>query len=97
MQLGGRQVRGEIVVGLVAGVILGYVAWLASISLADAVTTVSRWSVIVLILSVVLGSCAVTWGRRLRRRHNYPWAVFAFALPVLPVLLTLAVLTDLYL
>ena len=84
-------------VGLVAGAILGYIAWLAAISLADAVTTVSRWSVIVLILSVVLGSCAVTWGRRLRRRHNYPWAVFAFALPVLPVLLTLAVLIDLYL
>ena len=36
-------------------------------------------------------------GRRLRRRHNYPWAAFAFALPVLPVLLTLAVLTDIYL
>jgi uncharacterized membrane protein len=97
MQLGGSRSRGETVVGVVAGAILGYIGWLAAISIADAITTVSRWSVIVLILSVLLGCCAVVWGRWLRRQRNHPWAAFAFALPVLPVVLTLGVLTDTYL
>jgi hypothetical protein len=40
---------------------------------------------------------AVLWGQRLRRRQNVTLASFAFALPVLPVLLSLAVLVRMYL
>lgn len=90
-------IRGETVVGVVVGVILGYIVWLAAISIGDAITTVSRWSLIVMIFSVVLASCAVAWGWRLRRRQNYPLAAFAFAVPVLPVVLALVVLADTYL
>jgi heme O synthase-like polyprenyltransferase len=97
MQLGRRGSRSETVVGVLAGAILGYIGWLATVSIADAIATVSGWSVILLILWVVLGGCAVLWGRRLRRRQNHPWAAFAFALPVLPVVLSLSVLTDTYL
>ena len=39
---------------------------------------------------------AVLWGQRLRRRGNFALASFAFALPVLPVLLSLGVLADSY-
>jgi hypothetical protein len=46
---------------------------------------------------VVLGLCAAVWGVRQRRRANQTWAAFAFALPVLPVILTLAILADVYL
>ena len=79
------------------GVLVGYVIWLAAISIGEALTTVSLWGVVVLILSAVFAAGAVLWGRRLRRRRNYTLASFAFALPVLPVLLSLAVLVRSYL
>ena len=90
-------IRRDTVLGVVVGVILGYIGWLAAISIADDFMTVSVWSVIVLILSVLLSGLAVAWGLRLRRRRNYAWAAFAFGLPVLPVVLTLGLLTDTYL
>jgi hypothetical protein len=51
----------------------------------------------VLIVSVASAIAAVLWGQRLRRRQNVTLASFAFALPVLPVLLSLAVLVRMYL
>jgi hypothetical protein len=45
-------------------------------------------------LSGVLTVCAVVWGWWLRRRGQRLWATFAFCLPILPVVLTLAVLAD---
>jgi hypothetical protein len=89
--------RGETVMGVVGGVIIGYVMWLIAISIGDAVTTVSLWSLIVLILSALFAAWAVLWGRRLQRRRNYALAGFAFALPVLPVVLSLSVLARSYL
>jgi hypothetical protein len=89
--------RRETLLGVGGGVIAGYIGWLVAISIGDATTTVSRWSLIVLVLSGVLAICAGMWGWRLRRKHNYPWAAFAFTLPILPVVLTLGVLTDTYL
>ncbi|CNK07343.1 Conserved membrane protein of uncharacterised function [Mycobacterium tuberculosis] len=56
----------------------------------------SQWSLLVLLGSVVLAACAGAWGWSLRRRGRAVAAAFAFSLPVLPVLLTLAVLTNLY-
>jgi len=85
------------VVGAIAGVAAGYVLWLVAFSVADDNAAVGRWAPTVLILSVVLAIGALLWGSVLRRRRNYLWAAFAVGLPVLPVVLTLAVLADVYL
>ncbi|MBO0880850.1 MAG: hypothetical protein J2P17_11025 [Mycobacterium sp.] len=89
--------RGETIMGVVGGVIIGYIMWLVAISIGDAITTVSLWSVIVLIVSVAFAVWVVLWGRRLRQRRKYTLAAFAFALPVLPVVLSLGVLLRSYL
>jgi hypothetical protein len=82
------------VVGAIGGVATGYVLWLVAYSIGDAITTVGQWSPIVLILSGLLTVSAAVWGWRLRRRGERVWAAFAFGLPVLPVVLSLAVLVD---
>jgi lipopolysaccharide export LptBFGC system permease protein LptF len=86
----------ETIVGAIGGVAIGYVLWLMAISIGDNATA-GKWGPLVLVLSVVLGICAGAWGWWLRRRGTYRWAAFAFGLPVLPVVLTLAVLADIYL
>ena len=86
----------DTVVSAIGGVIIGYVLWLIAISIGNDVTTVSQWSLIVLLGSTVLAVCAGVWGRRMRRRGQRLGAAFAFGLPILPVVLTLAVLTNLY-
>ncbi|GFG73425.1 hypothetical protein MBOT_07900 [Mycobacterium botniense] len=90
-------IRGETVLGVLGGVLIGYMGWLVAISVGEAMTTVSTWSWAVLAWSAVLAICAGAWGWWLRRRRSYPWAAFTFALPVLPVLLTVGVLADTYL
>ncbi|OSC42760.1 hypothetical protein B8W66_03615 [Mycobacterium decipiens] len=82
--------------GSVGGVVTGYVLWLVAISIGDDLTTVSRWSLMVLMLSIVLATCAAAGGWWLRWRGKKLWAAFAFGLPILPVVLTLAVLADIY-
>lgn len=91
---------------IVGGLIIGYVGWLVAISIGAALTTVSLWSPIVLVLSVLLAIWAARWVRRLCERvhrpwptlvANYPWAAFVFALPIPAVVLTLAVLSVTYL
>ena len=89
--------RSDTVVGAIGGVAAGYVLWLVAISIGDDTTTVSRWSLIVLIGSGLLAVCAGVWGWWLLRRGKRLWAAFAFGLPILPVVLTLAVLADIYL
>jgi hypothetical protein len=86
----------ETLVGAIGGVAIGYVLWLVAISVGGNATA-GQWGPLVLLMSVVLGICAVVWGWWLRRRGNQLWAAFAFGLPVLPVVLTLAVLADIYL
>jgi uncharacterized iron-regulated membrane protein len=86
----------ETIAGIVGGLAAGYVLWLLAISIGDDVTTVSVWSLVVLLLSIVLAAVAGLWGWWQRHRVRQAWAAFAFALPVLPVVLTLAVLVDLY-
>jgi hypothetical protein len=46
--------------------------------------------------SIVLAVCAGVWGWWLRRRGKHLGAAFALGLPILPVVLTLAVLTNIY-
>jgi hypothetical protein len=87
---------GETVVSAIGGMVIGYVLWLIAISIGNDITTVSQWSLIVLLGSIVLAVCAGVWGWWMRRRGQHLGAAFAFGLPILPVLLTLAVLTNIY-
>ncbi|HEY9303789.1 MAG TPA: hypothetical protein VIO95_05820, partial [Mycobacterium sp.] len=84
--------RAESIWAAIGGVLAGYLLWLVAISIGDAITTVSLWSLIVLLVSAAFALWAVLRGQRLRRAQNYPLAWFVFALPVLPVLLSLGVL-----
>jgi drug/metabolite transporter (DMT)-like permease len=84
------------VVGVIGGVAAGYVLWLLAFSIADDNAAVGQWAPTVLLLSVVLAIGAVLWAALLRRRGKYLWSAFGFGLPVLPVVLTLAVLADVY-
>ena len=86
----------ETVVGAIGGLVIGYILWLIAVSIGVTNTTVSVWSLIILVFAVVGGACAWALGWRLYRRRTYPWAAFAFGLPILPVILTLAVLTVAY-
>ena len=87
--------RGTLV-GAIGGLAAGYVLWLVAYSIGDYTTTVAQWSPIVLALSGVLAVGAGVWGWWLRRGGKRLWAAFAFGLPILPVVLTLAVLADIY-
>jgi hypothetical protein len=89
-------IRSETIIGAIGGAATGYVLWLVAISIAGDNATVGRWGPLVLLLSVLLGVGAAIWGWLLRRRRKYLWAAFAFDLPILPVVLTLAVLADVY-
>ncbi|MEE6135458.1 hypothetical protein SKC41_03830 [Mycobacterium sp. 050128] len=89
-------IRGETILGALAGAATGYVLWLVAISLVGDNATAGHWGPLVLLGSVLLGVFGAIWGFVLRRRRKYLWAAFAFDLPILPVLLTLAVLADVY-
>lgn len=91
-----RSVAPSTVAGALGGVATGYVVWLLGISTGDNATA-GQWGPLVLLASVVLGICAAAWGAWQRRRGNRVRAAFAFGLPVLPVVLTLAILADVYL
>ncbi|BAX90846.1 hypothetical protein [Mycobacterium shigaense] len=89
-------IRGDTIVGAIGGVVVGYVLWLIAISVAGDNATAGRWAPVVLVASAVLALVAGVWGWRLGRRGRYPWAALAFGLPTLPVILTLAVLANIY-
>jgi len=84
------------IVGAVAGLVAGYVLWLTAIWIGDDLTTVRQWSLAVLLLSGALAFGAVLVGLLMRWRRKYFGAAFAFGLPILPVLLALAVLVNIY-
>jgi hypothetical protein len=90
-------IRGDTVVGAIGGLATGYVLWLVAISVAGDNATAGQWGPPVLLLSALLAIGAAVWGWRMRRRAKYLWTAFAFGLPILPVVLTLAVLADVYL
>ena len=63
----------------------------------DATATVSTWVLVVAAVSFVLGAIVVALGWRAYRRKSDVWAAFLWALPVSPVLFSLAVLGVTYL
>ena len=89
-------IRSDTVVGVIGGAAAGYVLWLLAFSIADDNAAVGEWAPTVLLLSVVLAIGAAVWAALLRRRRMYAWSGFGFGLPILPVVLTLAVLADVY-
>lgn len=50
----------QIIMGAIGGVVTGYILWLAAISVGDGLTTVSQWSRVVLLLSVLLAELQPT-------------------------------------
>ncbi len=96
-ELTSQNSRGPMVVGVLAGLTVGYLGWLTAVSVGEAVTTVSQWSVVILLTSVALAVLAALCGWRLRHRRSYPLAAFAFALPLLPVALAVSVISYAYL
>ncbi|MEE6175572.1 hypothetical protein [Mycobacterium sp. 050134] len=89
-------IRSDTAVGAIAGAAAGYVLWLVAFSIADDNAAVGHWAPTVLLGSVVLAVGALLWGSLQRRRRKYLWSAFGFGLPVLPLVLTLAVLADVY-
>ncbi len=89
--------RSDVVLGAVGGLAAGYVLWLAAFSIADDNAAVGHWAPTVLLLSLALAVCATMWASLLRRRRKYAWSGFGFGLSAPPLLLTLAVLANVYL
>ncbi len=87
----------ETIVGGIGGVVIGYILWLVGVSIGVTTATTATWSVVILIISLLAG--VITWiaGWRLRRRRVHPWAAFLFGLPILPVVLSLCVITVAFL
>jgi small-conductance mechanosensitive channel len=92
-----RNVRAEKVWAVIGGLIVGYIGWLVAISIGADFATVSLWSLVVMVLSLLLGLGAVLRGQRLRQQGHGTLAAFVFALPIPAVLMTLAVLGYTYL
>lgn len=91
-----RTVTPQTIAGALGGLATGYVVWLLGISTGDNATA-GQWGPLVLLASVLLGIAAAIWGTWQFRRGKQARAAFAFGLPVLPVVLTLAILADVYL
>jgi hypothetical protein len=89
-----RTLTKEDVVGAISGLVVGYLLWLLAVTVGEDLAAVSTWSLILLPGAIVLALAAGVWGLVQRRRRRHPWAVFAFALPIAPLVLTLAVLAD---
>ena len=84
----------------IGGLVVGHILWLAGISIAIASTDVPTWVLVVAAVSFVVGVAAAVLGWRQWNRKTpkaEAWAVFLWALPLTPVLLSLVVLGVTYL
>ena len=85
------------VVAAIGGLVIGHILWLLAITVAINTSDVSFW---VLIVSAVIIAVAIgigLMGLRAYRRKDRVWTAFLWALPVAPVLMTVAVLGVTYL
>ncbi|CDO09462.1 hypothetical protein C1S82_09690 [Mycolicibacterium cosmeticum] len=85
------------VVAAIGGLVIGHILWLLAITLAINTSDVSFW---VLIVSAVIIALAIVvgWlGWRSYQRKDQVWTAFLWALPIAPVLMTIAVLGVTYL
>ena len=83
--------RAAIWVAGIGGLVVGHILWLAGISVAAATATISSW--VLVVAAAVLGWRQ--WNRKTPKAEA--WAVFLWALPLTPVLLSLVVLGVTYL
>ncbi|MBX7454699.1 hypothetical protein GR927_42530 [Mycolicibacterium sp. 3033] len=84
----------------IGGLVIGHMLWLAGISAAIASTDVPTWVLVVAAVSflVAIVSGYLGWRQwRKKSRKAEAWAVFCWALPLSPVLFSLAVLGVTYL
>jgi cytochrome bd-type quinol oxidase subunit 2 len=81
----------------IGGLVVGHILWLAGISIAFATRSVSSWVLVVAAVSFVAGAVAAYIGWRSYQRKSDIWAAFLCALPISPVLLSVAVLGVTYL
>ena len=79
---------------------VGHILWLAGISAATSSSNVTTWVLVVAGVSLVAGVASALLGRRKLQRKDRTseiWAAFLLALPISPVLLSIAVLGVTYL
>ncbi|TRW82820.1 hypothetical protein FK535_12760 [Mycolicibacterium sp. 018/SC-01/001] len=84
----------------IGGLVIGHMLWLAGISAAIASSDVPTWVLVVAGVSFLVGivSGYLGWRQwRQKSRTAEAWAVFCWALPVSPVLFSVAVLGVTYL
>jgi hypothetical protein len=89
-------IRSDTVLGAIGGVATGYVLWLVAFSIVDDNATAGQWAPRVLIVSGAVAIVALLCGLLLRWRRKYLWSAFGFGLPILPLVLTLAVVADVW-
>ncbi|OKH71214.1 hypothetical protein EUA04_05420 [Mycolicibacterium obuense] len=84
----------------IGGLVIGHMLWLAGISAAIGSTDVPVWVLVVAAVSflVAIASGYLGWRQWQKKSPKAEaWAVFCWALPVSPVLFSLAVLGVTYL
>lgn len=81
----------------IGGLVVGHILWLAGISIAIAMGSVSTWVLVVAAVSFVGGAVAAYFGWRSYQQRAEVRAAFLCALPISPVLLSLTVLGVTYL
>jgi hypothetical protein len=89
--------RAALWVAGIGGLVAGHILWLAGISVAVTTTDISTWVLVVAAASFAVGAIAAWFGWRAYQRKSEVWAAFLFALPISPVLFSLAVLGVTYL
>jgi predicted phage tail protein len=89
--------RAAIWVAGIGGLVVGHILWLAGISLAVATSSIADWVLVVAAISFVLGGVAAWLGWRDYQRKSEVRAAFLLALPISPVLFSVAVLGVTYL
>lgn len=85
------------VVAAVGGLVIGHILWLLAITAAISTSDVSFWVLIVSAVIIALAIGVGLLGLRAYRRKSEVWTAFLWAVPVSPVLMTIAVLGVTYL